>query len=361
MRHSSGRRSIQNQSDSDSKATTWPTMMNRAERRKSESTKHVEVMSSGSEGSTDETAGQNAGMMELQRQMTAQRDEMKRKIEGELKRVEEAIAAEKRKGQGQAQPEDAEPDNDWKSDRVKKEKSKDKEKPKDKKKKSKKESSKKHVDKKEKVAKADRHVVEIQKQSDSDSEADHSPAKMNRAERRKSESTKHVEVMSSGSESSADETAGQTAGMMELQRQMTAQRDEMKRKIEGELKRVEEAIAAEKRKGQGQGQQRVKQDEGKQVVANEEDEAIEKERKKERDRLKRKLWNEKSRLRWAASKKRQSEDGEEGRGKVDISAVNGSVEKVKSVKRDREKEGGSDEAQAKIARRAAREEKRGGR
>ena len=355
MRHSSGRRSIQNQSDSDCKANIWPTMMNRAERRKSESSKHAEVMSSGSESSTDEAAGQTASMMELQRQMTAQRDEMKRKIEGELERVEEAIAAEKRKGQ--AQPEDAELDNGRKPDRVKKENSKDKVKSK-----KDKESSKKHTDKKEKGVKADRHVVEIRNQSDSDSEADQSPAKMNRAERRKSESSKHVEVMSNGSESSTDEAAGQTAGMMELQRQMTAQRDEMKRKIEGELKRVDEAIAAEKRKGQGQGQQRVKQDKGKQGVANEEDEAIEKERKKERDRMKRKLWNEKSRLRWAASKKRQSEGGEEGKGEVDKSAVNGCAQRVKSVKRDREeREGGSAEAEAKIARRAAKEEKRGGR
>ena len=69
---------------------------------------------------------------------------------------------------------------------------------------------------------------------------------MNRAERRKSVQNNPDAPASSGVESSTDETAGQTADMMELQRQMTAQRDEMRRKIEGELKRVEDAIAAEK-------------------------------------------------------------------------------------------------------------------
>ena len=317
-------------------AVQAPEKMNRAERRKLEKNKLDEAASSSIDGSADGAAGHTADMLELQRQHAAQRDDMKRKIEGELKKVEQAIAAEIRKGL--AQSDDAEPDNDCKPDRVKKEKSKDKVKPK-----KEKESSKKHTDKKEKALKEEEsggkgkgkgkgrgkgEDVGRSEQSDSDSEAVQAPEKMNRAERRKSGNYGSVERMSSsGMEGSADETAGHTADMLELQRQHAAQRDDMKRKIEGELKKVEEAIAAEKRKGQ----QRVQQDEGEQEMAKGEDDAIEKERKKERDRLKRKLWNEKSKLKWANSSNKRLEggDGEEERGKSDKRNVCDNSKKTK--------------------------------
>ena len=310
--------------------------MNRAERRKSGNGKLTGTAIRGMEGSSDETADRFRGILELQEELTAQRDDMKRKIEGELKKVEEAIAAERRKGLAQpedAHPEDAEPDDDCKPDRVKKEKSKDKVKPK-----KEKESSKKHTDKKEKTRKEEEsggkgkgkgkgEDVGRSEQSDSGSEAAQAPEKMNRTERRKSGNYGSIDRMSSsGMDGSADETGGHTADMLELQRQHAAQRDDMKRKIEGELKKVEEAIAAERRKGQ----HRVKQDEGVQGMAKGEEDAIEKERKKERDRLKRKLWNEKSKLKWAnsSSKRLDGGDGEVGGGKSDKRAVNDNSEKI---------------------------------